>query len=413
MKSSWLKIFGIDEEEARDIVIAFAVIIFFVWLAYYLDWFKSDVKQVLPPPSKIEHTINDTDNDGVANSSDQCPFVFGIAANAGCPADEDNDGIYDNQDKCPNIAGVKENNGCAAVISQPLSIPKPDIDKDGFADDSDHCPSTAGTIHGCPSDLDNDGIFDSDDQCPDTIGIIENQGCPADADGDGVYDAQDQCKDIAGITTNNGCPSDIDDDGIFDINDRCPQQIGTKANQGCPNDSDKDGVFDKQDKCPNTIGTKLNNGCPMDTDGDGIDDANDKCPYEAGIAKNQGCAVIQITQADQSVISEAIKNIRFFSNSARPTEASKILLSKVSNILTKNPSYKLTISGHTDASGNEKANMALSKKRAFVCFSYLVNSGIASKRLSYVGFGQTKPIADNKTRDGRRKNRRVEFELHN
>jgi len=196
------------------------------------------------------------------------------------------------------------------------------------------------------------------------------------------------------------------------VNDSCPSVIGVEANNGCPADADQDGVYDTKDNCPSLAGVAANNGCPADSDNDGVYDAEDKCPAVAGLLENAGCPELKITEAEQKAITEAVKNVQFFSSSARPTEKSKVLLAKVADILKANPNYKMRIAGHTDSSGNEESNMDLSKKRAFACFSYLVNSGIASKRLTHQGFGQTEPVADNATREGRRQNRRVEFELH-
>jgi len=409
-----LSIFGFkDEDELRDVLIALAVIIFFCWLVYFMGWFKGDVKDVTAPVAVEANLAADTDNDGIVNSLDTCPLVVGVAANAGCPADSDADGIYDSNDECPQVPGVKENAGCAAVAAALVAeAPKPDTDGDGFYDSSDLCPAVPGTVKGCPPDTDEDGVIDAEDTCPAVVGVIENGGCPADADRDGIYDINDSCVNLAGVAANKGCPADQDSDGVYDTADKCPTIKGVKLNNGCPADSDRDGIYDTADKCPTVKGVKVNLGCPADSDKDGIYDTEDKCPNKAGITANNGCPELKITKAEQKAITEAVKNIQFFTNSARPTEKSKVLLQKVADILKANPDYKLKIAGHTDASGDDASNLVLSQKRAFTCFSFLVNSGIASKRLSHAGFGETKPVADNKTKAGRRQNRRVEFELH-
>jgi outer membrane protein OmpA-like peptidoglycan-associated protein len=77
--------------------------------------------------------------------------------------------------------------------------------------------------------------------------------------------------------------------------------------------------------------------------------------------------------------------------------------------LIENPSLKVEISGHTDNLGNATENIKLSTNRAKAVVDYLVNKGIAANRLTYKGFGSTKPIADNGTEKGRAKNRRTEF----
>ncbi len=79
-------------------------------------------------------------------------------------------------------------------------------------------------------------------------------------------------------------------------------------------------------------------------------------------------------------------------------------------ILKENPQLKVEIGGHTDESGNEKANQAISEKRAESAKKYLMDKfNIAADRMTVKGYGATKPIADNSTQEGRAKNRRVEF----
>jgi OOP family OmpA-OmpF porin len=79
-------------------------------------------------------------------------------------------------------------------------------------------------------------------------------------------------------------------------------------------------------------------------------------------------------------------------------------------ILKENPQLKVEIGGHTDPSGNEKANQAISEKRAQSAMKYLQDKfNIPENRLTVKGYGATRPIADNSTQEGRSKNRRVEF----
>ena len=67
--------------------------------------------------------------------------------------------------------------------------------------------------------------------------------------------------------------------------------------------------------------------------------------------------------------------------------------------------------GHTDSAGNDKTNQILSEKRAQACLDFLLKKGIDKNRLKSAGFGETRPVADNKTTAGKTKNRRVEFNL--
>ncbi|TAE65633.1 MAG: OmpA family protein, partial [Bacteroidetes bacterium] len=81
------------------------------------------------------------------------------------------------------------------------------------------------------------------------------------------------------------------------------------------------------------------------------------------------------------------------------------------DVLKKRTQYKLEISGHTDNVGIAATNLQLSKDRANAIKNFLIKKGIPANRLIAQGFGQTKPIADNKTDKGRQKNRRVEMKI--
>lgn len=166
--------------------------------------------------------------------------------------DSDGDGVPDTDDLCPSLYGVKTLNGC------------PDSDGDGVANHLDKCPEIKGNVmyDGCP-DTDGDGVSDNMDQCPNVAGLLSNKGCPSlDKDGDGINDNEDKCPDLSGPKDNNGCPwSDADGDGIADKDDKCPTKFGIRIYNGCP-DSDNDGIDDSRDRCPNTAGTVANDGCP-------------------------------------------------------------------------------------------------------------------------------------------------------
>ena len=88
---------------------------------------------------------------------------------------------------------------------------------------------------------------------------------------------------------------------------------------------------------------------------------------------------------------------------------SQIIIDQIVELLISNPDLKLSVEGHTDNIGNAKSNKTLSEERAKAVISAIVAQKIDLKRLSSVGHGQDKPIADNKTEEGRAKNRRVEL----
>ncbi|MEM1120740.1 MAG: OmpA family protein [Bacteroidota bacterium] len=318
--------------------------------------------------------------------------------------DSDRDGVPDSVDKCPTMKGSKMAQGC------------PDKDGDGIADKRDKCPNEPGLVqfNGCPEDKakkidrDKDGIPDMEDECPTEAGLPENNGCPVkDADGDGVPDATDDCPTEAGILATRGCP-DGDGDGVADKDDLCPTEAGVAALDGCP-DNDGDGVANKDDNCPNTAGLAQFNGCP-DTDNDGVADPNDKCPTTAGTAANFGCP--EIKQEEREALALATRAIRFETGKATLKTASYDVLDQIVAILNRYPNYKVSIAGHTDSVGSADRNLSLSEERARSCYRYLLSKDFDPSRMSFVGYGETQPIASNSTRDGRRLNRRVEFNLY-
>jgi OOP family OmpA-OmpF porin len=99
-----------------------------------------------------------------------------------------------------------------------------------------------------------------------------------------------------------------------------------------------------------------------------------------------------------------------FDKTAIKPEGAKIL-DRLVAFLKENRDKGVDLEGHTDSIGTEKYNQGLSERRAASVRNYLVKGGIDAKRITTRGFSETKPIADNKTRDGRAKNRRVEVRV--
>ena len=347
----------------------------------------------------------DTDNDGIIDMKDDCPLDSGLVAFKGCP-DRDGDSIPDNVDDCPDTAGIAAFNGC------------PDTDNDGIMDKEDDCPLDSGLVvfKGCP-DTDNDGIMDKEDDCPLDSGLVVFKGCP-DTDGDGLKDSDDECPTVFGPKENNGCPekkvveiieepSDLDGDGIIDEKDDCPTVPGIPKFNGCP-DTDGDGLKDSEDDCPEIPGIIEFKGCP-DTDGDGLKDSEDDCPKTPGPISNKGCPVIE--EAVEEILKVAFDNLEFASSKAIILSASKPSLDELSKVMLENESFNLLISGHTDNVGKAQTNLNLSKKRAQAVEAYLTAKGLDKARMTVKYFGETSPIADNKTAEGRQKNRRVEMKI--
>lgn len=270
---------------------------------------------------------------------------------------------------------------------------------------------------GKPKDTDKDGIPDKDDQCPDTpLGcLVDANGCPLDADNDGICDGLDKCP---GTTSGckvdaTGCPMDADADGVCDGLDKCadtPKEAKVDAS-GCPLDADADGVPDYKDKCADTPkACKVDaNGCPMDTDKDGVCDGMDKCADTKPDAKvdKSGCPISEfIPEPEKPVI---LYGINFESNKAMLIPSSKTLLDQVAASLIERPDVKVEIGGHCDSRGSEAYNLKLSNSRADAVMQYLISKGVKAENLTAKGYGETQPIADNKTEEGMTKNRRVEL----
>lgn len=143
-----------------------------------------------------------------------------------------------------------------------------------------------------------------------------------------------------------------------------------------PVDSDGDGVFDNKDRCPDTT-----RGAKVDNDG---------CPIPL---KEEICIILNI-------------EFDFDKATIRPEYHNEI--KKVADCMTEYPDTNAVLEGHTDSEGTEEYNIDLSQRRADAVKEYLVNKfGMAAARISTKAFGESQPIADNNTEEGRQKNRRL------
>ncbi|MCC6690665.1 MAG: PD40 domain-containing protein [Bacteroidia bacterium] len=106
-----------------------------------------------------------------------------------------------------------------------------------------------------------------------------------------------------------------------------------------------------------------------------------------------------------------LKNIFFETNKFDLKPESKAELQKLISFLNLNSTLKIELSGHTDNTGDKKFNTTLSHNRAKSVYDYLIANGIATDRLLYKGYGDTKPVAPNDTPENKQKNRRTEFKV--
>jgi OOP family OmpA-OmpF porin len=146
--------------------------------------------------------------------------------------------------------------------------------------------------------------------------------------------------------------------------------------------------LDFYDKCPNTpAGTKVDgSGCPL--------------------AK----PVVYVTEEDKRVVKDAINNLEFDLGKATIRPKSFPSLDRVAKLLT-DKNFSLKLAGHTDNTGSDALNLRLSKDRAESIKAYLVSKGANASRIEATGYGESQPIATNKTAAGRQQNRRVEFKI--
>jgi OOP family OmpA-OmpF porin len=229
-----------------------------------------------------------------------------------------------------------------------------------------------------------------------------------------------------------GDNGDKDNDGVFDDEDKCPdntpeeiaQGVYTKGHRmGCPKDSDGDAVPDYRDRCPNTPAVIVQvdrakgtgycittDGCIKDEDNDNVPDCFDDClQTSAGIEVDEkGCG-----KKGDVFTTIIASDVTFGFDQASLTLQGKAALSELARSITQQIDYiqNVEIVGHTDDIGSKPYNQNLSEKRAKAVVDYLVTEGVLAAKVTQRGEGETRPIADNATKVGRAKNRRVEINI--
>lgn len=202
-----------------------------------------------------------------------------------------------------------------------------------------------------------------------------------------------------------GCPGK----GLLD--QACPKPVAAPKADPAPakpapaapvdGDDDRDGVPNSKDKCPNSpAGQKVNaDGCEMDSDGDGIVDSKDVCPSVFAKTDN-GCPAVAPLN---------LKGVNFDNDSAVLRADASTTLDQAAESLKSWGNVKVEVAGHTDSRSSDAYNMTLSQNRANAVRDYLVGKGVAADRLTAKGYGESQPVADNATEEGRALNRRVEL----
>ena len=155
-------------------------------------------------------------------------------------------------------------------------------------------------------------------------------------------------------------------------------------------DEDEDGVFDRRDHCPDTpANTPVDNrGCPIPQ-------------YPATVKPVEPQSEV-ITLSDQG-------EVLFAFDSAQLTPAAQEQLVGLMDKLKNADVLSSKVVGHTDSQGTDAYNQALSERRASSVAAFLLEQGLAPDKLTSQGMGESQPVADNASEEGRAKNRRVEL----
>lgn len=163
-----------------------------------------------------------------------------------------------------------------------------------------------------------------------------------------------------------------------------------------PPDSDGDGILDSEDQCPDT---------PADTEVDAVGcplPPPCESPAPGAPADLRGC------KAGDVIVLHGV-NFEFDQN--RLTPNAKTILDQTAAALAEAPDINVEVGGHTDSKGSDRYNQTLSERRAKSVMEYLATQGVGTERMRATGYGESRPVADNDSDDGRELNRRVELTI--
>lgn len=376
-------------------------------------------------------------------------------------ADRDEDGIIDKNDDCPDLAGLKEFNGC------------PDRDGDKIVDNIDDCPDDPGLaeFNGCP-DRDDDKIIDKEDECPDLPGDLENKGCPAklhllddssntilttllNEEGFFVYETlpvknkyvfklevanAQLIPEVHVLQSNdeNVITALRDESGLYIYEVQSNKEttlylispmgdtlmMATKNDEGYfvfePLPSDQRHLFLLDGNETDLLDELLI--LLIDDNGNervitASRDATNMLRYEyIPPIENSDLDLLEevdvpiiLMEEEKEIINTAVNHLEFNFGSAVISFGSYSYLDELSNLLNNNPEWRIKLSGHTDNVGSESSNLLLSKKRAEAIREVLMNRGVSSDRIIVRYFGESQPITENDTEEGRQRNRRVDM----
>ena len=301
-----------------------------------------------------------------------------------CKADKDMDGLG----KCDEIK----------IGTDPMNA---DTDGDGLNDGEEYLTYKTDPLN---TDSDSDGLSDYEE-----VKNTKSNPLIADTDGDGLNDGEEVNK-----YKTDPLVVDTDKEGLSDY-----AEVMTHKTNPLLADTDKDGLTDAEE-----INKYKTNPLVADTDGDGLSDSEEVLKHKTNPLKkdtddgtvDDGTEVKRGTDPlnpEDDVVKIGVpiilEGIMFDVNKTDIRPESENRLMKTLKTLQTYDDISVEISGHTDSDGSAKSNLKLSQGRAESVKAWLVSKGIDANRMTTVGYGEDKPVADNKTKEGKQKNRRIEF----
>ena len=179
-------------------------------------------------------------------------------------------------------------------------------------------------------------------------------------------------------------------------------------------DADRDGFADPDDACPDEPGLEPD-GCPIrDRDHDGVLDPDDACPDEPecvnGFDDDDGCP--DGLPEELAAALGPIAGVEFEIDKAILRPSSYPILDELAAFLLRYPDIDWVIEGHTSEMRDEvEKRRRPTQKRAESVRDYLLHKGVSAEKIASVGFGDSRPLASNKTREGQAQNRRIELHV--
>ena len=132
---------------------------------------------------------------------------------------------------------------------------------------------------------------------------------------------------------------------------------------------------------------------------------------EAELRAQLASTGVSVTRVGNNIILNMPSNITFATDQDTVIPAFYSTLNSVALVLRKYNQTLINVYGHTDSTGSDQYNQALSQRRANAVSSYLATQGVSQQRMIAQGFGESRPIADNSSEAGRAQNRRVEIQI--